>query len=81
MLHIVFSHPEPGRLSAGSVMRFHKASGPTQTGTEAPPETRHRGQITAKIRDTTYVYMDISHQNNWPVGIKMHNMNTSIIVF
>ena len=39
---VLFSHHGHGGLSAESALHFHKASGPTQTGTAAPPETHHR---------------------------------------
>lgn len=38
----VRSHPGPGWLSAATEQHSHKASGPAQTGTVAPPDTRPR---------------------------------------
>lgn len=38
------SHHEPGWLSAEKALRSHKASGPTRTGTKAPPGTHCKSQ-------------------------------------
>lgn len=38
-IQTVSSHPGPGWLSAATEQRSHKASGPAQTGTVAPPDT------------------------------------------
>ena len=60
----VGSYPEPGWLSAVIGWRFHKASGPTLTGTVAPPRTqvvRGFNPLCVFVEAHTQIYVQPKH--------------------